>query len=120
MKVRRNSVAALVVAISLCASACSDDTSTGDAQIQDALEQATVDALADRGAVLEGDLKCLANVAEDGGIAGACSGTDGTGAAVATTFSGVRQSSDSSCSGTLVVKVGDETFLDDAAFDCSG
>ena len=78
------------------------------------------DALKDRDIVVDGDIECSADVADDGTVSGSCSGTDITGTDFGTALDGTVDVDEATCTGTITVTWGEEALLADDDYDCIG
>lgn len=100
--------------------ACSDEQKRDieGGAVKARIEDTTKQVLDDRDIVIDGDIECSADVADDGAVTGSCSGTDIAGTDFGTVLDGTVDVDKATCTGTITVTWGEEALLDDGNYDC--
>jgi hypothetical protein len=115
--IRRVALGALAVTLLL---ACSDEQKRDieGGAVKSQIEDTTKEALKQRDIVVDGEVECSADVADDGTVTGSCSGKDVAGTEFGTVLDGTVDVDKATCTGTITVTWGEEALLQDDNYDC--
>ena len=86
--------------------------------VKSQIEDTTKEVLDARDIVVDGEIECTADVADNGTVTGSCSGTDVAGTDFGTVLDGTVDVDKATCTGTITVTWGEEALLQDDNYSC--